>query len=167
MKRVMIIGQPGSGKSTLARALGAKTNLPVHHMDMIHWMPGWIERPKPEKAAMANAIERQEAWILEGNLSATYDHRLGHYDTLIVIDLPLPLRAWRVFKRTLLNRGRSRPDLPSNCPERFDREFWIYIWNTRKSARVRQLRAMSDAGPNVAIHHLQSRRAVQRFLTSV
>lgn len=52
MKRVMIVGQPGAGKSYLARAMGQKTGLPVQHMDMIHWKPGWVERDKAEKLAM-------------------------------------------------------------------------------------------------------------------
>ena len=47
MRRVMVIGAPGSGKSTLARALGERTGLPVFHMDHIHHLPGWAERPPP------------------------------------------------------------------------------------------------------------------------
>ena len=45
MKRVMIVGQPGAGKSTIARQIGQRTGLPVVHIDKIHWMPGWVERP--------------------------------------------------------------------------------------------------------------------------
>ncbi|SFG18205.1 hypothetical protein SAMN04488020_101426 [Palleronia marisminoris] len=33
MKRKMIVGQPRAGKSTLARELGARTGLPVVHID--------------------------------------------------------------------------------------------------------------------------------------
>ena len=51
----MIVGQPGSGKSTLARLMGEKTDLPVIHVDRIHHLPGWVERPREEKIAMALA----------------------------------------------------------------------------------------------------------------
>ena len=57
MQRVMVIGQPGSGKSTFARSLGAATGLPVHHMDHIHWMSGWQERPRAEKLRMVREVE--------------------------------------------------------------------------------------------------------------
>ena len=66
MKRVMIIGQPGSGKSTLARQLGQRTSLPVVHIDLIHWKPGWIERCGEEKAALCCEVHRRDSWIFEG-----------------------------------------------------------------------------------------------------
>ena len=116
MKRVMIVGQPGSGKSTLARALGEVTGLPVFHMDMIHWKPGWVERPLAEKIPMANEIESGRRWIFEGGLSATYENRLARADTLVVLDVPLWRRSWRVFRRTWRDHGTTRPDLPENCP---------------------------------------------------
>ena len=83
MKRVMIVGQPGAGKSTLARQLGARTGLPVVHIDHIHWTPGWVEREREEKLAMMRAAEREESWIIEGGLSATWDTRLPRADTVI------------------------------------------------------------------------------------
>ncbi|WP_224816560.1 AAA family ATPase [Hasllibacter sp. MH4015] len=167
MKRVMIIGQPGSGKSTLARLLGQKTGLPVHHIDQIHWMSGWNERPKPEKIAMALEVQESDAWILEGGLAATKDHRLARCDTLINLDFQLPLRAWRVAKRTLLHYGKTRPDLPDNCPERFSLEFWTWIWETRQTGRHANLRWMAEAGPNVTVHHLRNPAQVRRFLQTV
>lgn len=167
MRRVMIVGQPGSGKSTLARALGARTGLPVHHMDRIHWMPGWVERPRAEKMALANAVEAGEAWIFEGGLSSTYANRLARCDTLVVLDMALPLRAWRVARRTLRDYGRTRPDLPENCPEQADPEFWRFIWRTRHTARARILRLVDEAGPGVAVHCLRRPVDVRRFLAAV
>jgi adenylate kinase family enzyme len=43
MERVVILGCAGTGKSTLARRLGAKTGLPVVHLDALFWEPGWQE----------------------------------------------------------------------------------------------------------------------------
>ncbi|MGB3409246.1 MAG: AAA family ATPase, partial [Jannaschia sp.] len=72
MRRVMIIGQPGSGKSTFARAMGELTFLPVHHIDRIHWKPGWIERSRAEKTRLCEEVHSQDAWIFEGGHSATW-----------------------------------------------------------------------------------------------
>ncbi|SDE39114.1 Adenylate kinase [Salipiger thiooxidans] len=165
MKRVMIVGQPGAGKSTLARQLGARTGLPVVHIDHIHWTPGWVEREREEKFAMMRAAERKESWIIEGGLSATWDTRLARADTVIVLDLPLALRLWRLLKRRVeFAGGQTRPDLPDNCPERFDAEFLKWVWDTRHSNRVRNRAVADQAGPGVRTVVLTSPRAVQRFL---
>jgi adenylate kinase family enzyme len=167
MKRVMILGQPGAGKSTLARLMGEKTGLPVFHMDLIHWLPGWVERDKSEKIALAHEVESRDVWIFEGGLSATYDNRLTRADTLIALDFPLWLRAWRVFKRTVRDYGRSRVDLPENCPEQFDPEFWRWIWNTRKINRDRMLAMAETAPAEKQVFILRTPRQVRKFLRTL
>ena len=165
MKRVMIIGQPGSGKSTSARQLGAALDLPVVHIDSIFWQAGWVERDGAERVALARAAADGEAWVIEGGMSSTWDTRIARADALIFLDPPFLIRCWRVFKRTLWHYGQTRPDLPEGCPERFDPEFWSYIWRTRKSHRKRCMDAVDQArssGKTVAVLH--SLRAWRRFL---
>ncbi|MEM9853422.1 MAG: hypothetical protein AAF841_03110 [Pseudomonadota bacterium] len=140
MKRVMILGQPGAGKSTLARDLAARTGLPVVHMDKIHWQSGWVARPLAHKIEMIRAEQEKDRWIIEGGLSATFESRAARADLMLWIDIGLSLRVWRVLRRTWRSRGRSRPDLPEGCPEKFDAEtldFLRFIWRTRLSARRR------------------------------
>ncbi|MCV0428207.1 MAG: AAA family ATPase [Roseibium sp.] len=140
MKRIIIVGGPGSGKSTLARLLSERTGLPVYHMDCIHWMPGWVERSEREKDELTHQVHIQDEWIFEGGHSHTYKERIERADTFIWLDAPVGLRIFRVLKRSLEYYGRSRPDLPNGCPERFNWqtvEFLQFIWRTRKSARTR------------------------------
>jgi adenylate kinase family enzyme len=163
MQRIMILGQPGSGKSTLAHILGDRTGLPVVHIDHIHWLPGWIERPRDDKTRLCHEVEAREAWIFEGGHSATWESRLARADLLIWIDLPVGLRLWRILRRTL--RGGSRPDIPDGCLEGFHRQtlpFWHYIWRTRHSARARILRLTE--GRQKPVVRLESPAAVARFL---
>jgi adenylate kinase family enzyme len=163
----MIVGQPGSGKSTLARDLGARTGLPVFHMDHIHWQAGWVERPKSEKILLARAVEVQDRWIFEGNLSATYEHRVARADTFIWVDLPVGIRLGRVMKRSARYFGRTRPDLPAGCREGFNRQtlpFWRYIWRTRRAGRQRIETLLAAAPPHLTLIHLRNPVEVRDYL---
>lgn len=165
MKRVMIIGQPGAGKSTLARLLGERTGLPVIHIDKIHWKPGWIERDAKRKRDLCREVHKQAEWIFEGGHSITWEERRERCDTLIWLDLPLWLRAWRVVARTLRNYGHSRPDLPENCPEQFRLEFYVWIWRTRKTARAKMGTLFETTTPPKVRIKLRNQREVAAFLS--
>lgn len=165
-RRVMIVGGPGAGKSTLARRLGEITGLPVRHMDLIHWLPGWVERPREEKLAMARAVEAEERWIFEGGLRRTYPTRAARADVVVWLDLPLALRLWRVLRRWRTWRGEGRPDLPPDCPEQLDPEFLRYI--VLHARRIDRLNAaLAHAVPRDAFVRLRSPRAVERFVRGV
>ncbi|NSX56728.1 DNA topology modulation protein FlaR [Parasulfitobacter algicola] len=167
MKRVMIVGGPGSGKSTLARKLGDLTGLPVFHMDHIHWHADWVERDPAAKSAMTQDIHRRDKWIFEGGHSRTYAQRVQRADTFIWLDVPVALRLWRVFRRTIVHYGKSRPDLPDGCIERFDTsslEFWSFILRTRHTARARLSAIYQDPPAHLKTYHLTSLRSVNRFL---
>ena len=47
-RRVLVTGMAGSGKSTFSRSLAAKTGLPVIHLDLHFWKPGWVAPSEPE-----------------------------------------------------------------------------------------------------------------------
>jgi adenylate kinase family enzyme len=167
VRRVMIVGGPGSGKSVLARALGARTGLPVYHIDRIHWLPGWVERDRAEKTRLCREIHARDRWIFEGGHSVTWPERLARSDTLVWLDVPVAVRQWRVITRAIRYWGESRPDLPEGCPEGFGWEtlaFWRFIWATRATARARILAIFADPPPHLALHRLASRRDVRRFL---
>ena len=168
VQRIMIVGQPGSGKSWLARQLGARLALPVYHIDHIHWQSGWVERDRAEKDRLCLAVEALPAWIFEGGHSATYANRVVRADLLIWLDMPLPLRLWRVTRRCLTGLGRNRPDLPEGCPERLVNlpEFWGFIWRTRRTARARMAQLMAEAPAGLRVLHLRSRREVQACLAA-
>lgn len=166
MNRVMVIGDASSGKSTLADWLAARTGLPVHHLDQVYWMPDWTLRPTAEKLAMVSDLEAQDAWILDGHVSATFENRVARADTLIWLDLPVSARLWRVVCRTFAYRGRSRPDMPDGCVQRFDRNtlsLLMFIWQDRHAWHQRMADCRAMAGKGVAVGHLTSKRVVQAF----
>jgi adenylate kinase family enzyme len=138
MRRVLVIGPCGSGKSTLARELAPLLRLPLTHMDQLGWQAGWIETEKAELNARLAAVVAQDEWLIEGNYGSTLAPRLARADTVIYLDFPIRLCLWRLIRRIASNRGRSRPDMPEGCPERFDAAFFWYVmtWNVGPGPRT-------------------------------
>lgn len=137
MHRVLIIGPCGSGKSTLARELAPRMGLPLVHMDQLGWQPGWVETEKAElNARLAEAVA-QDAWLIEGNYGSTLAPRLERADTVIYLDFPIRLCLSRLIRRIITHRGQSRPDMPNDCPERFDLAFFWYVMTWHTGPRVR------------------------------
>ena len=137
MHRVLVIGPCGSGKSTLARELAPLMRLPLVHMDQLGWQAGWVETEKAELHARLAEVVAQDAWLIEGNYGSTLAPRLARADTVIYLDFPIRLCLWRLAKRIITHRGRSRPDMPEGCPERFDAAFFWYVMNWNTGPRVR------------------------------
>lgn len=166
MKRIMIVGGPGSGKSTLARWMGGQTGLPVQHMDLIHWRAGWVERSQDEKLELISAVEAHDHWIIEGGISKRYAQRLERADVLIWLNLPIGVRLWRVFRRSVRYRGQARPDLPKGCPEQLGIEtlkFLWWTWHNRIPGRLKVQRTLDDYKGTAQIHTLRSPREVVAF----
>ncbi|MDE1466681.1 AAA family ATPase [Aurantiacibacter sp. D1-12] len=143
MKRVMIIGPCGAGKSTLAFELAERTGLPLFHMDKLAWNEGWVDTPNEELRELLRPIVAQERWLIEGNYGSTMPDRLPRADTIVYLDYPIRLCLTRIVRRWWKYRGRSRPDMPEGCPERFDSEFLWYVarWNSNARPRTEALLA--------------------------
>lgn len=137
MNRVLVIGPCGSGKSTLARELAPRMGLPLIHMDQLGWQPGWVETEKAELHARIAGAVAGERWLIEGNYGSTLPARLERADTVIYLDFPIRLCLWRLIRRIVTHRGRSRPDMPEGCPERFDLAFFWYVLNWNSGPRLR------------------------------
>lgn len=163
-KRVMIIGQPGSGKSTLARLLGKKLNLPVVHIDCIHWRSGWVERTGPEKDKLCAEVHARDEWIFEGGRSNTWPERLRRADTLIYLDFPLRIRSFRILKRRFEYHGVNRPDLPEGCPENINWEFVQFVWRTRNVGRSRMIEFFDSVSKDKDKYRLHNHSEVDRFV---
>ena len=168
-RRIVVTGAAGAGKSTFSRALSAKTGLPVIHLDVHFWKPGWVEPSEIEWRETQRDLLAGDGWIVDGNYHATLDLRLERADTVVFLDTPWSVCAWRAFVRGI----RKRPvgfELPRGCDEsalRRLREEWSLswrIWRGHRSERDRELGALSRHGNRVALYVLRSRGAVRDFL---
>lgn len=132
MERVLVIGPCGAGKSTAAVELGRLLDLPVHHLDRLHWREGWVEGSREELVAALAPILAAERWLIDGNYGGTMATRLARADTVIYLDYPIRLCLWRALRRAWRYRHASRPDMAPGCPERFDPTFFLYILTFRR-----------------------------------
>ena len=151
MKRVVILGRGASGKSTLARQLGTITRLPVIELDKLFWRQGLLPTPRDEWIAVQQKLIPQEQRIMDGDLGP-YDApevRLRAADTIILLDFPLLLSAWRA-----LHRGRERAD------------FWLWVLAYRRRNRPTLLESIARHASHADLHVLRGPSTVARFLHS-
>lgn len=146
----------GAGKSTFARQLGELLQVPVYHLDVLFWKPGWIESSLQEFSLAQQRVVQEPAWIIEGNYSTTYPIRAGRANTIIYLDVSLTLSLWRVFSRRVRYRNKSRPDMAPGCPEKIDGDFLWFILRTyhrRRRTMADRLEGFRQSGKEVLILH--------------
>ena len=165
MRRVLVIGSGGAGKSTFAARLGATLGLPVVHLDACYWHAGWVPTPKDAWSRAVEAMTAQDAWVMDGNYGGTLDRRLAACDTVVFLDLPRWLCLWRVLRRALRYRGRTRPDMAPGCPERLTWEFVRWIWEYPRTRRPQILARLTQLAPHQRAVVLRSTREIERFLS--
>ena len=168
--RIVVTGMAGAGKSTFSRALSTKTGLPVICLDLHSWNPGWVRVPESEFLQKQRALLAGERWIVDSNDVAN-DLLVERADTLVVLDTPWWICAWRAFRR-----GLRRPrdiQLPDGCDESVSQRLgdeWGIVWRNwrgRKSVRERELSIASQCQALMKVHVLSSKREVAEFVDRV
>ena len=141
LRRIAILGGAGAGKSTLARRLGEALGLPVIHLDLLAFGPGWTRRSAAAlQADLARSLE-PGAWIVEGTYDEASALTLPAADLVLWLDQPVWRRLLRAWRKTVIHRDRPRADRPDSCIEGFG---WNYArmvlsfgaWSPRLAARL-------------------------------
>lgn len=166
MERIMVIGSPGSGKSTLSKVLHQKLNLPLYHLDQLHWRENWQMATKEEFNQQLHKILQQPRWILDGNYSSTIPLRLRQADTVIFLDYSRWTSLYGVIKRLILKGNQTRSDMGGNNKERFDWEFIRYVWTFNKTQRHIIYQQLEEQ-PEVKRYVFKRRRQMRQFLERV
>ena len=93
-----------------------------------------------------------ERWIMDGDLGPYHEIwvRLHRADTVVVLDLPLAVCAWRVIQRG---------------PEQVD--FWRWMLTWRRKSRPRLLADIARHAPQASLHVLHSARDTREFLSRI
>jgi adenylate kinase family enzyme len=169
-RRVLVDGMMGSGKSTFARALAAKTGLPVIHLDLHYWKPGWVRPSDEEWRERQRRLLAGEAWIIDGNDNETLSVRLERAETVVFLDTPWWVCASRAFVRGLRKTGGDMPEGCEDSRKRRLRDEWGgvgRIWRQRHSEPEFARSALLRHGAHTTVHVLCSRSDVKEFLDSV
>ena len=153
MKRICIIGCSGPGKSRLSGQISALLDLPAFSLDQYYWRPGWKTPAADVWRRQLEELIQQPNWILDGTYVQYLEARLARADLVIYLDLPRLVCVFRILWRTLRWWRRLRPGAPVGCVERFDWEFFHYVWTFRR-----------DHHPKV-VDSLNRRPATSRLVT--
>ncbi|MFD2077825.1 Adenylate kinase [Actinopolymorpha cephalotaxi] len=159
-------GQAGSGKSTLSHALAARSGLPLIHLDLQFWKPGWVEPSEAEWREKQRRVLAGDAWIADGNYTETLDLRLERADTVVVLATPW----WRCAGRAFLRGFRMPGRLPEGCEysawQRLRDEWRLIpaIWRGRRTEPEAELAIIARHGQHVTGDVLRSKRAIREFL---
>ncbi|EJS68850.1 DNA topology modulation protein [Bacillus cereus] len=167
MKKIILIGSGGSGKSTLAKQLGNKLNIKVHHLDALFWKPNWQGVPRDEQITVQNNLIKDEKWIIDGNYGGTMDIRINAADTIIFLDIHRTICVYRAFKRIVQYRHKTRPDMGAGCEERFNLQFFKWIWEYPSAKRPTILKGLEQLSQDKKIIVLKSPNEVRKFLNHI
>jgi adenylate kinase family enzyme len=162
MQRVLVTGNAGSGKSALAKMLAAHLGLPHTGLDSIVWQSGWVKTPRQVRNEKEAALAAKPAWVVDG----VSDLMLDAADTVIFLDYPRHTCFWRVLWRNMPYLFRSRPGLPSRCPEIMIIPRLIkLIWRFPADVRPKLLNASGDKLKSTI--HISSNEELREFLADV
>lgn len=167
MRRVLILGPSGSGKSIMAERLGRILGIPVVHLDRHYWRPNWVYTPEDEWQIKVKDLISADSWVMDGNYTSTLKLRASRADTIIFIDIPRRLSYLRILTRFLRFRGRTRPDLSEDCPEKIDLDFIRWVWDYPRTRRPVILRFLEELKLTKNVFVLQGPQGVEAFLRSL
>ena len=179
-RRVHFIGNGASGKSTLAGRLATALGADFVELDALNWLPDWVglnETNPAELERRFGCATLGDAWVVAGSYEGFSQRAFwSRLDTVVWLDLPMPLLLWRVLRRSW-QRWRRRELLWETNVERFwpqlafwrgeeSRVYWIVTAHARK--RRAMLSYMADPRwSHIRFVRLRSPDEVDRFAGAV
>ncbi|WP_289298073.1 hypothetical protein [uncultured Reyranella sp.] len=172
MRRVVVFGTTGSGKSWLAERLADRTGLRTIELDALFWGRDWQPAPVELFRHRVECETREDGWIVVGNYGQVRDLVWRPADTLVWLDLPLPVVMGRLLRRTV-KRAVTREELwGTGNRETLANAFLsrnsilLYALKTHRLNRERFARECEALAGVKRIVRLCSRRDVERFALS-
>ncbi len=165
-ERIVIIGNAGGGKSILAKKLSQAKNLPLYHLDILQWNPGWIATPKAEFDRQHDNLIAQDVWIIDGFASwESIERRCAAADTIILVDHALWLHYWWAAKRQFMCLFRPRPDFVEGCPMLpMTGKLFKMIWQIHTQLKPKLIELVDSYQNTKWVYHIQSPRELRQLI---
>jgi adenylate kinase family enzyme len=169
VRRVNVIGTSGSGKTTVAAALARRMGVEHVELDALSWGPNWEMVPPEVLRERVRAAAAVDAWVIDGNYSATRDLVWARADTVVWLDMPRRVVMWRVISRTarrLVRREVLWSGNQESLRTAFSRDSIIlWAWTTY-GRRRRDYPGLFLAHPHLDVVRLRSAAESRRFLAA-
>lgn len=120
-RRIVVVGNTCAGKSTLGEALAKALSLRFVELDALFWKPNWQQPELVEFRTRVDEATREGGWVVAGNYTTQQrDISWPRADTVVWLDVPLPLLVTRVLTRSFA-RWRKRELLWGTLNDRLGR----------------------------------------------
>jgi adenylate kinase family enzyme len=172
MRRVSVVGGSCSGKTTFARALARVLDVPFVELDALNWEANWTMADVTTFQERIRAAIAGDAWVVDGNYGGrgARDIVWPRADTVVWLDLPLPVTLLRMWRRTT-DRIRRREKLWGGNEETIRNTFFsresLFVWalttHRRRRRNFVELMARREFA-HITFHRLGSGPAADRWL---
>jgi adenylate kinase family enzyme len=166
--RIAVTGPSGSGKTTLAHELARVLGLRMIEIDALHHGPNWESCGAEVLRERVAAATDGDDWVAD----SMYHRMIGDLvperaDTIVWLDLPVPLVLWRLVRRTHL-RSKHRVELWNGNVEPGWRESTRYlIWPALKAAFRNRREYPTRFARHGDVRRLRSDAEVRAFVQSI
>lgn len=163
--KIALLGFSGSGKSTLAAKLADYYKIPLFYFDKIQFLPGWVINSREEKDRLTKEfLNANTEWVMDGNYARFYlDRRVEEADKIIIMTFNRWNCLYRIIKRNIKYKNKTRPSMTEGCNEKLDFEFlkWI-LWKGRTKEDKNRYKMIQKKYPQKVVR-IYNQRQLNKF----
>lgn len=165
-KKIFICGISGSGKTTLASQISKKLGHFPIYMDEHFWLKNWVQRPEDDFYNLIDNLTLNNTWVLEGATGKVIERYAPQAEIVIWLNFSNMNAIYRVLKRTIKNYGRkTRCEMADGCIERFNLDFYKWIWNYPKEKNPKIKKFFEDN--NINYIEIKNQKKLDSFFSSL
>ncbi|MCU0565177.1 MAG: adenylate kinase [Oculatellaceae cyanobacterium Prado106] len=169
MRKVAVFGNAGGGKSTLSQKLAEITGFPLYNLDKIQYPTGDTPIPPEDFRQIHEQILCADQWVIDGFGSIeTLWPRLDQADTLVYVDLPLPVHFGLVTKRLVTGFFHPPEGWPENSPLlKSSMQSYQVLWLCHKRLTPKYRAYVEQAQRSRKVYWVRSLRQVTQLLKQI
>lgn len=130
MQRIIVFGGVASGKTTFSRKLSKTLKIPIYTTDdMVYKSIGKEKYSDEERDNNLKKIVNEKEWVLEGVHGGEWlTSAVKRAELIIILDINILIRYYRVFKRYFERRNSENPD---TLRDTLKLASWVYEYKSK------------------------------------